>query len=184
MTTPTRTARTDPGRYGLVAVGFHWVLALLIPGMIALGWYMMSIEREPGSAWYFNLHKAIGLLIAVLVLLRLFWRLTHPPAALPASVPAWQATAARWSHRLLYVAMIAMPSLGIAGTLFSKNGLAAFGWSSPRLFAPNHDTAELFYGAHSVTAWILVVLIALHVLAGLKHLLIDRDGVFQRMWHA
>lgn len=176
LSTPGSTA------YAPLAVLLHWSLAVLLIGMTALGWYMTAIEDEPGSAWFFNLHKSIGLVIAALVLLRLVWRLGHRPADLPASVPPWQARASRATHRLLYAAMVAMPAFGITGSLLSKNGIAFFGTSLPRVFAANHDLAEIFYSAHSVTAWLLVGLIALHVSAGLKHLLIDRDGVFQRMW--
>ena len=170
--------------YTPLAVLLHWTLAVLIIGMIGLGWYMQSLEKGPVAGWYFGLHKSIGLVIAPLVLLRLLWRLGHPPAPLPASVAPWQARAARASHWLLYACMVAMPVFGIAGGLFSKSGIAFFGTPLPRVFSENRDLSEVFYGAHVFTSWILVALIVLHVLAGLKHLLIDKDGVFQRMWFA
>lgn len=168
--------------YAPLAVWLHWTLAVLIVVMTGLGWYMLSIEDDPGSAWYFNLHKSIGLTIAGLVLLRLVWRLGHQPAPLPSSLPSWQITASTASHRLLYGAMIAMPVFGLFGSLLSKDGVVFFGIALPRVFDANHDLAEIFFGAHSVTAWILVGLVALHALAALKHLVIDKDGVFQRMW--
>jgi cytochrome b561 len=170
--------------YTPLAVLLHWTLAVLIAGMTALGWYMLSIEDDPGSAWYFNLHKSIGLIVAGLVLLRLVWRLGHRPAPLPSSLPSWQVTASTAIHRLLYAAMIAMPVLGLIGSLLSKKGLVFFGLLLPRVFAANHDLAEIFFDAHSVAAWVLVGLVAVHALAGLKHLVIDKDGVFQRMWFA
>jgi cytochrome b561 len=170
--------------YAPIAVLLHWALALLIISMMGLGWYMISIEDDPGSAWYFNLHKSIGLLIAGLVLKRLLWRLGHPPSRLPASVTPWQASASSVSHKLLYGAMLAMPLFGMVGAMLSKKGLIFFGTPLPRVFEANHDLAEIFFEAHSVTSWILVVLISLHALAALKHLLVDKDGVFQRMWFA
>jgi cytochrome b561 len=178
----TTSGETKP--YAPVAVLLHWALALLIISMVGLGWYMMSIEEDPGSVWYFNLHKSIGLLIAGLVALRLVWRLGHAPSRLPASVTPWQASASSVGHKLLYGAMVAMPLFGIVGSMLSKKGLIFFGTPLPRVFEPNHDLAEIFFGAHSVTTWILVALICLHVLAALKHLLVDKDGVFQRMWFA
>jgi cytochrome b561 len=170
--------------YTPLAVLLHWTLAVLITGMVALGWYMMEIEDDPGSAWFFNLHKSIGLVVAALVLLRLVWRLGHRPAPLPDSLPSWQAATARAIHWLLYAAMVAMPLSGLIGALLSKKGIVFFGTALPRVFEANHDLAEIFFEAHSLTAWILVALVSLHVLAGLKHLLIDRDGVFQRMGFA
>jgi cytochrome b561 len=170
--------------YAPVAMLLHWALALLIISMVGLGWYMMSIEEDPGSAWYFNLHKSTGLLIAGLVALRLVWRLGHTPSRLPASVTPWQASASSVSHKLLYGAMLAMPLFGLVGSMLSKKGLIFFGTPLPRVFEVNHDLAEIFFEAHSVTTWILVALISLHALAALKHLLVNKDGVFQRMWFA
>ena len=182
MQSPHTISTVRTPAYAPLAVLLHWTLAVLIIGMIALGWYMMSIEKDPGSAWYFNLHKSIGLIIAGLVLLRLVWRLGHKPAPLPASLPSWQVTAAKAVHWLLYGAMVAMPFFGIVGSMLSKKDFLFFDIALPRVFEPNHDLAEIFFGAHSFTTWILVGLISLHALAGLKHLVIDKDGVFQRMW--
>lgn len=182
MRAPTSIPTVSSQPYAPLAILLHWTLAVLIIGMVALGWYMLEIEDDPGSAWYFNLHQSIGLVIAGLVLLRLVWRLGHPPGPLPASVPSWQAKVSRATHGLLYAAMVAMPTFGIIGSLLSKNGIVFFGTALPRVFEANHDLAETFFEAHSFTAWILVALVSLHVLAGLKHLLVDKDGVFQRMW--
>ena len=175
-------AASKPFRHTPTAVALHWLLAILLISMIGLGWYMMSIEDEPGSEWLFSLHKSVGIVILPLVAWRAIWRLWHPPAPLPVSVPAWQTTASRVSHRLLYAAMIAMPLLGLMGSALSKSGIAFFGLSIPRAVAPNHDLAEALFTAHSVVAWALVALIAVHVIAAFKHLIVDRDGVFQRMW--
>lgn len=168
--------------YAAPAKLLHWILAILLIGMVGLGWYMMDIEDSPGSDWYFNLHKSVGLLVIALVVLRAAWRLTHRPAPLPLATPPWQMMASAISHWVLYALMLALPLIGAMGAAFSKSGLIFFGIPLPRLIAPNHDIAELFFSAHSFGAWILVILICVHVLAGLKHLLIDRDGVFQRMW--
>lgn len=143
---------------------------------------MMSIEEQPGSGWYFNLHKSIGLVVAGLVALRLGWRVTHTPAPLPTSVPAWQAKLAALTQSLLYVCMVLMPLTGFSGAVFSKHGLQFFGHPMALPVIPNHDTAELFFTIHGIVVWILVALIALHATGGLKHLLLDRDGVFYRMW--
>jgi cytochrome b561 len=182
MNSFTQVEDASLARYTPLAIFLHWLLAVLIVAMIGVGWYMMSIEDEPGSDWYFNLHKSVGIVVAVLIVLRLAWRLGHRPHALPSSVARWQATASRATHWLLYLAMLAMPIAGFIGALLSKSGIVFFGWQVPRLMAENHDLSEIFFDAHSVIAWILVALIVLHVLAGLKHLVYDKDGVFQRMW--
>jgi cytochrome b561 len=181
-TAPSTTAST--WRYGTPAVVLHWLLAALIVFMVGLGWYMMSVEDEPGSESLFDLHKSIGFTVFALIVLRILWRSTHRPEGLPDSVPRWQARASAWLHAGLYLCMIVMPLTGYLGASYQKKGPAFFGLATPRWAAPNHDVAELFFSVHSATAWILVALVVLHVGAGLKHLIVDRDHVFQRMWFA
>lgn len=169
-------------KYGKPAVLLHWTIALLIVGLLGLGWFMMAIEDDPGSKWYFDLHKSLGLLVLGLIVLRLLWRLTHRPAPLPASLPRWQVRLSQLTQGALYLAMLVMPVLGLIGASFSKQGVAFFGLPLPAWAVPNHDTAEQFFGLHGTLAWLLVALIALHAIGGFKHLLVDKDRVFQRMW--
>lgn len=160
----------------------HWTLALILAAMAGLGWFMMAIEDDPGSVWYFDLHKSFGLVFAALVALRLVWRLTHRPEALPANLSAWQLRLAHWTQFLLYMLMVLMPLTGYLGASYSKKGVRFFGINTPHWAWPNHDLAEQFYGIHSLLIWVIVALVVLHVVGALKHLLMDKDAVFQRMW--
>lgn len=169
-------------RYSGLAILLQWVLALLIAGMVGLGWYMMAVEDEPGADKYFNLHKSVGILIFGLVLIRAVWRIGHKPAELPASLPKWEVVAASLVQWLLYGCMIVLPITGFIGALYSKSGVTFFGAHFPTGVLPNHDTAEQFFEIHETLAWTLVVLVTIHTVAGLKHLFINRDKVFQRMW--
>lgn len=170
------------GRYGIPAIALHWTLALLIPIQIGLGWYMLSIEKQPGSAWYFALHISLGLTAALLIGLRFAWRLGHGAAPLPETVATWQRKVVRGSHALLYLAMIVMPLTGYLGASFSGDAIGYFGISLPNWARGNDLLKEQFFAVHSFVAWLLVVLIGIHVLGALKHLVIDKDGVFWRMW--
>lgn len=174
-------AQTD-WQYSRPAILLHWVAALLVVFMVALGWYMTSIDDQPGSNWYFDLHKSVGLVFALLVVARGLWRMTHTPEKLPAALQAWQVKLAKWTQYLLYLLMVVVPLAGYLGASYSKQGVQLFGLSTPQWATPNHDLAEQFYGIHSVLVWLLIVLVALHVLGALKHLLLDKDAVFQRMW--
>lgn len=175
-------AGSSAWKYGKPAVLLHWAIALLIASLLGLGWYMMAIEDDPGSQWYFDLHKSLGLLVLGLVVLRILWRLTHRPAPLPAQLPRWQVRLSQLTQGALYLAMLAMPVLGLLGASYSKQGLAFFGLAVPAWAIPNHDTAEQFFDLHGTLAWVLVALIVVHAVGGLKHLLVNKDGVFQRMW--
>ena len=168
--------------YTRTSRGLHWLMAILIMGMFILGWYMMSIEDDQGSDWYFMLHKSIGIVVLLLACLRLLWRFGNQPGLLPQQLPQWQIRASKISHWLLYGSMIAMPLAGLMGALLSDDGIAFFGYQLPKIGAANHGLSELFLSMHSVIAWVLVGLISLHFLAAMKHLLVNKDSVFQRMW--
>jgi cytochrome b561 len=172
-----------PWRYSRTAVVLHWLLAVLLTLTTAIGWRMMAIEHEPGSERFFDLHKSIGLIIAALVVVRLTWRLTHRPEPLPAG-SLLDARLAAVTHALLYVLMIVLPITGYVGASYSKAGVQWFGMATPKWAVADHDRAEQLFGVHGVLVWVLVAVAAVHALAGLKHLLIDRDRVFQRMWFA
>lgn len=169
-------------QYDIISRLLHWTIALLLTALVALGWYMMSIEHQPGSSLYFNLHKSFGLIAATLILFRIIWRLTHKPAPLPYSTPRWQAKMSRLIHFLLYICMIAMPLTGFVGASYSKKGVTFFGWQLPDWVSKSPDMTEQFFDVHGALAWVLVVLVVLHILAALKHLFVNKDGVFQRMW--
>jgi cytochrome b561 len=169
-------------RYAPVAVVLHWVLAALIACMLVLGFTMVAIEDDPGADKWFGLHQTIGLVVFVLVLARAAWRLTHRPARLPASVPRWEAIASLVVQWLLYAGMLLLPITGFLGSSYSRAGIHWFGLLLPRWRAPDHDTAETLFGVHEAIVWCMLALVALHALASLKHALVDRDRVFQRMW--
>lgn len=184
MAYASKSSTSSPAvwRYGRPAIFLHWVLALLIVFMTGLGWYMMTVEHEPGGERLFNLHKSVGLIVTALVLARILWRLFHKPAPLPAGTPGWQIGLAHLTHWGLYALMIAIPTTGILGASYSRAGLFFFGTVLPRWVEPARATAHQFFELHETLVWVLVVLVVLHVAAGLKHLLVDRDEVFGRMW--
>lgn len=168
--------------YDTITRLLHWVIALLLIGLISMGWYMTSIQDQPNSGWYFNLHKSFGIVAAMLIFFRLIWRFTHKPAPLPSSVPYWQAIVSRAIHFLLYFCMLIMPLSGFIGASFGKHGIVFFGVALPNWVNQSHAISEQFFEVHVVFSWILVGFIALHMLAAIKHLAINKDKVFQRMW--
>jgi cytochrome b561 len=172
-----------PSRYTWQAIALHWLLAVLIIGMLLLGFSLEDIPRNtPARGFYVNLHKSFGVLVLALALLRLAWRATHKAPPLPAGTPRWQVLAAGWSHRLLYVLMLTQALSGYLASSFGKYGVKFFGIPLPQ-WAWESKAVQSFFGSiHGVVAVALAVLVAVHVAAALKHLLVDRDGVFQRMW--
>jgi cytochrome b561 len=174
--------RTSEDRYTATAIVLHWLIALLVIGNFAWGWWMQEIPKSPPGirADAFNLHKSIGLTLVLLMAVRLGWRVRHPAPPLPA-MPVWQAHAARWTHALLYVALIAMPVTGYLGSVYSGYPVKFFGIALPAWGSKQPELKDLFGVAHLYASWLLAGLVALHVAAALKHALADRDGILGRM---
>ena len=174
----------SPARYHTVSIALHWAIALLVFAQLALGWWMLDLPKSPPGlrAGWFNLHKSIGLTIGALMLVRLGWRLFHPAPPLPATLPRWQVRAARISHFLLYACLILQPLWGYLGSSFTRYPVKYFGLTLPHWGWDAPALKDLFSALHFGTACVLMAVLALHVAAALKHLLVDRDGVFQRMW--
>jgi cytochrome b561 len=174
---------TGVQRYTTPAIVLHWVVVVLVLTLIGLGWYMSGIPRgTPERAFFFNLHKSIGLTTGIIVLIRLWWRAKNPPPPLPSSVPPWQVQASRLSHGLLYACLLIMPLAGFSASQFTKYGVTYFGlFKIPPMGSENKQIYEFLQGIHEATSFVLVALIVLHVAAALKHLLVDKDRVFHRM---
>ena len=169
-------------RYTSFAVLLHWLIAIGVFVMIGIGWYMVDIPKgTPERAFWFNLHKSIGVTVGVLVLIRIVWRLTHRPPPMPGSMPAWEVTAARISHGLLYACLLVMPIVGFLASNFTKYGVKYFGIPIGPFFAENQALRDGLQEVHEIVSYILVAVVVVHILAAFKHLLVDRDGVFQRM---
>lgn len=180
--TAAASARVAPDRYSWQAMSLHWLIALLVIGMLYLGFSLEDIPRNtPERAFYVNLHKSFGVLTLALVLLRWYWRATHRPPPLPPTMPRWEALAATWSHRLLYLCMLLQPLSGYLASSFNKYGVKVFGLPLPQWGWEDKLLRSIFVEIHGAVAVMLLVLIAIHVLAALKHLLLDRDRIFQRM---
>lgn len=190
-------------RYNKVSIILHLVVALFIFAMLGLGWYMSDLPKdlpktasidlfdlgiyslplaEPASprAFYFNLHKSLGVTVMALIFFRLFWRLTHIAPEFPSSMKAWEKKLAELTHKALYLMMLAVPVAGAVMAAFSKYGIV---WFGVRLVEGlnNEGLREVFKEIHEISATVLVVLVVLHVVAAVKHKVIDKDDVMQRM---
>lgn len=171
-------------RYTKVAIWLHWLIALTIFGLIGAG-FLMQQEWMPNRFAIYGVHKSFGMIILALTVLRLLWRLTHRPPALPEQTPSWQRIASRSVHGLFYVLLIAMPLLGWAMTSASTRApqVEIFGLISiPDLpIAQGQEEAGRWNSYHGIGAKLMIALIVLHVGAAIKHHFVDKDGVLSRM---
>jgi cytochrome b561 len=168
--------------WGAPAKLFHWVMAALIFAQIALGLTAANWHLSPTKLTLFFWHKSTGMLILALVLARLAWRLANPTPALPADMPAWERAAARASHALLYLAMIAMPLTGWIVNSAANVPLKIFYLVPlPAIVAPDKATEDLAALAHFWLFVALGALLAAHAGAALRHHFVKRNDVLARM---
>jgi len=160
------------------------LIAAAVIAQITFGVWMIGIPKSPPGvrAYWFNVHKSIGITIGLLVIVRLLWRLAHRPPPLPGTMRAWQRIAAHVSHYGLYACLITQPLSGYLGSSFTKYPILYFGHKLPHWGWDAPVLKEICSQVHFYGACVLIVLVALHVSAALKHLLVDRDGVFERMF--
>jgi cytochrome b561 len=172
-----------PARYTTTAIALHWIIAAAVLGQIAFGWWMQEIPKDPLGPRVnaYNLHKSIGLTILALMTLRLVWRATHRPPALPA-MPAWQARAARINHWVLYTCLFLQPLSGYVGSAVSGYPVRYFGMLLPAWAAKSIPLKDFLSDVHLVNSGILVAAITIHFAAALKHQFVDRNGLLWRMW--
>lgn len=172
---------TPGNRFDPKARLLHWLMAPLVLAMLFIGIGMVS-TTSTAYALLLAIHKPLGAMLLVLLLLRIAVRLRHQPPPLPADMPRWQQRAALLSHRLLYALLLAMPlggwaMLSAAGypvTLFAGIELPPIAPRNPALFA-------WLRSAHHWLALLLFAAILLHLAAALFHGLVRRDGVLSSM---
>ncbi|CAH0309557.1 Cytochrome b561 homolog 2 [Massilia sp. Bi118] len=173
----------EQARYTTIAIVLHWLIAVLIVGAFTLGLVMTDIPGfSPTKLRYFSWHKWAGVTVLLLAALRLLWRLKQRPPALSSAMPAWQRSAAHGLHHLLYLMMFAVPVSGYLYTLAAGVPVVWFGlFKLPVFFAKDPALAAILKPVHYWLNMLLAGLVGLHVLAALKHQLIDRDGTMRRM---
>jgi len=144
----------------------HWLMAVLILAMLFIGVSMVA-DLSLRHPVLISLHKATGLALLVLVVLRIAVRLTLPHPPLPNDLPKLQRWAAGASHLLLYGLMLAMPLLGWA--------MLSAGDYPRELYA-------VLRQAHGWAGYLLFATVLVHVGAALMHAWVRRDGVLRSMW--
>lgn len=174
--------RNTATSYGNISKLFHWLIFLLVLTAIPLGFLMGDISDKALRGQVINIHKLIGVLILVLMLMRALWALYNVKPLLPFQTPAWQRMAERCVHLLLYLGLIVMPLSGLVGTVAAGWPPKFYGISIELPIGRNKSVSDFAFDyIHKPLAIILIVLISIHIVAALYHHLIKRDDVLRRM---
>ena len=180
---PLETAQRlhQSGRYGGVAIAFHWLTFGLVVIVGVLGLLHDDWPKRTQSFWI-NIHALLGLLLWFLLFGRLAWRLRHTPPPLPEDSGDFARRFSSPVHTTLYVLLFVIPVLGIVtfvyhGRVFDFGVFQLdLGVKKDRaVFAPTEDI-------HGYLAYALFTLAGLHAAAALWHHFYLRDGVLRRMW--
>ena len=168
--------------YTPVAKSLHWLMAVLILGLLALGIYMHELPLSPQKLTLYSWHKWAGVSVFLLVWLRLAWRVTHRPPALPESMAPLMRLAAHAGHALLYVLMIAIP---LSGWLMSSAKGFQTVWFGvlpiPDLVGRDKALGDLLQQVHKLLNLLLMLTLAGHVAAALWHHFVLKDDTLRRM---
>ena len=181
-------ARAVRSRYDRVAAWLHWAIGALLLVEIVFGLLLDDIAPRgtPARAGVINLHKSVGIVLGVLIVLRIVWRLGHAPPPWPPSMSAARQRAANAGHVALYACMLVAPLSGYIGSNFSRHGVRFFG-AELAPWGPDWPRAYAFLvGVHDVSSYLLLALTIGHVAMALRHALVEHDGIFDRIvpWHS
>ena len=173
--------------YGLVSRTFHWLTAVVVMGLFCLGWWMVDLTYY--SNWYKtapNIHRSIGILLAILVTVRLLWRFKNlEPEPLSTHKP-WEIKTARFVHRILYAMLFSMFISGYLISTAKGQPIDVFNWFSVPVIVTGDEMGiknleDKVGEVHEILAYILITLASTHALAALKHHFIDKDSTLRRM---
>ena len=186
MTTQSLASSSEARRYSTIAMVLHWLLGLTIFVMFGVGLYMADLPFSPLRLKLYNYHKWAGICFLLLTVLRLLWRFTHRPPALPAAIeqamPTWQNRLYHATHGVLYALFFAVPLIGWAYSSAAGFTIVLFGVIPlPDLLTVDKEFAKQIRDLHEISAFALVGLALLHIVAALKHQFIDRDKLINRM---
>lgn len=168
--------------YTPVAKGLHWLMAVLIAGLLALGIYMHDLPLSPQKLELYSWHKWWGVTVFVLVWLRLAWRVTHRPPALPEAMAPRMQWLAHAGHAGLYGLMIAIPTSG--WLMSSAKGFQTVWFGVlpiPDLIGRDRALGDLLQQVHQLLNVLLMLILSGHVMAALWHHYVLKDGTLRRM---
>ncbi|WP_316353226.1 cytochrome b [Candidatus Trichorickettsia mobilis] len=165
--------------YGMVSKLLHWTIAIVIIGMIVVGFVMSGMANSELKFQVYGIHKATGAVLIFFIFLRLIWKLIN--VSVVVEMPSLHHFAAKAGHILLYILMFAMPISGILMSLMGGHDISIYGFYTIEAITKDELIGKTSWILHGYFAWILVGVIAGHVLAALYHHFIRKDNVLKNM---
>jgi cytochrome b561 len=168
-------------RFDILTIGLHWATVALITGMFVSAWLLLASDREH-AAMLVTVHRSLGVVTWVVAIIRLGWRFSYahlPP--FPQNMSKVQQRLAKASEYGLYALLLFQPLTGLVQSVARGRHFMLFAWQVPSVMAGDKSLTVLFHQIHALSAWVLLALIGLHILAALFHRFVLRDEVLQSM---
>lgn len=165
-------------RYSLPAIALHWVQAVIVLWLLWLGLTMVDMPKGAERTAAYGLHKSMGLVALLLIVVRLGWRYRNP-APEPLGT-GWELKFAQLTHRLLYIFLLCAPLSAYFASSFSTYPLKFFGFGIVKAGWPDEGINTVFKFAHQIFVWGGAGLVVLHIAGAIKHA-IRGDGALRRM---
>ena len=169
--------------YGLISILFHWLTAVAVIGLFALGLWMEDLDYY--DPWYKTAphwHKSIGVLLIVFVVCRIIWRITNKAPESLATHSRIEKLASKIVHIFLYGAVILMLPTGYLVTTAKGQSLHVFDWFSlPATITGIDNLESIALEVHETLAFAIIGVAIIHALAAVKHHFWDKDSTLKRM---
>lgn len=174
--------KNTENQYGFIAKLLHWAIAIIVFGLITVGFTMSGMAPSDTKWQLYGMHKATGFSLLLLLLFRIFWRAVNITVRPTQGLPFWQVVISRLVHYSLYICMLTMALSGMFMSLYAGHNIDVFGVFTIQAFAAkNLALAKILHDTHFTTIWILCALIILHIMAALYHHFIRKDNTLLRM---
>ncbi len=168
----------------------HWLMALLIGCTLLAGLTLgllgfqgvTDLFGASGRDVIYEYHKTGGLLILALMIVRLNVRRRYGKPPYDPPIKAWEVKLSTAVQHALYAALFVMPLAGWLATDALDYPVEFFAWNLPQFIPKSEGLGHFLYDVHEIVGWLIVVLLGLHIGGAMKHLVIERDHVFGRIW--
>ena len=166
-------------KYGFISKVLHWLSAALLIVQIPLGFYLVDLDFGDERLEIEKIHVIMGLTIFYLVILRLLNNLINPTPKLNPSSFFGQKIIAKLNHVLLYLAILSITISGILKKLFNGETLNIF--FKKIEIQNNFDLADKFYDVHIFSNYLIIILIALHIMAVIVHKVFFKENLLKKI---
>lgn len=170
--------RNTTEEYGSFTKTLHWLMAALILTLLIVGLYMSDLAREdPMRRQLYDLHKSLGVLAILLIIVRLAWLRISPAPSLPAVFTVNETRLVSLVKAALYLLMVLIPASGYFMSVAGGHAVSFFGlFDLPSIMGKSKDAHEIFEDLHSFMANVIIAAVLLHVAGAIKHRIQDKNG--------